>query len=62
MIDLVDTLPYQNDKGMYDIFYKTACQFVHVDVMSAKSYFSVVDPYDEIDPVSYTHLDVYKRQ
>lgn len=38
------------DKDIYNIFYETACQYVHVDVLSAKNYFSCVDPYDEIDP------------
>ena len=34
---------------MYDIFYKSACQFIHLDVMSAKSYFHGYDPFYEID-------------
>ena len=35
-----------------------ACQYVHVDVMSAKSYFSVCDPYDEVDPALLASLVV----
>ena len=34
---------------LYQTFYITACQYVHVDVMSAQSYFSKCDPYDELD-------------
>lgn len=48
--DLKDNLPYDSDKELYAIFYQNVCQYVHVDVMSAKSYFSVYNPYDEIDP------------
>ncbi len=35
---------------LYSLFYVTACQFVHVDVMSAKSYFDDPDPFDQLDP------------
>lgn len=48
--DLVANLPHDVDKEIYFSFYTSACQYVHVDVMSAKSYFSTYDPYDEIDP------------
>ena len=48
--DLVKGMPYNSDKDLYNVFYQTACQYVHVDIMSAKSYFSTVNPYDEIDP------------
>lgn len=47
---MLNKLPYKEDRSLYDIFYTTACQYVHVDVMSAKSYFSIINPYDEIDP------------
>ena len=47
--DLVERLPYDTDKELYQTFYITACQYVHVDVMSAQSYFSECDPYDELD-------------
>lgn len=48
--DLKRKLPYETDHDLYEFFYQKACQFVHVDVMSAKSYFAVYDPYDEINP------------
>lgn len=48
--ELKKSFPYKTDEELYDFFYQKACQYVHVDVMSAKSYFSVTDPYDEIDP------------
>jgi len=48
--NLKEGLPYETDRDLYEFFYQRACQFVHVDIMSAKSYFAVYDPYDEIDP------------
>jgi hypothetical protein len=48
--ELKKYLPNKIDSELYDLFYRTACQYVHVDIMSAKSYFTVTDPYDEIDP------------
>lgn len=48
--ELKKYLPNKTDIELYDLFYRTACQYVHVDIMSAKSYFAVTDPYDEIDP------------
>lgn len=48
MID--EVLPYATNHELYDAFYRTACQYIHVDIMSAKSYFTVIDSYDEIDP------------
>jgi len=48
--NLAENLPYETDKELYTLFYEVACQYVQVDVMSAKSYFSIYDPYDEIDP------------
>ncbi|MDR3314019.1 MAG: DUF5677 domain-containing protein [Oscillospiraceae bacterium] len=47
--ELKEKLPYDNDRDLYTVFYQSACQYVHVDIMSAKSYFSTVNPYDEID-------------
>ena len=44
------------DQEIYGIFYRQACQYVHVDVLSAKSYFSVVDPYDEVNPTLIAEL------
>ncbi|WGW10644.1 hypothetical protein LWF01_10905 [Saxibacter everestensis] len=35
---------------LYSLFYITACQFVHVDVLSAQSYFDDPDPFDQLDP------------
>ena len=38
------------------MFYSKACQYVHVDVLSAKSYFAVLDPYDEVNPALVAEL------
>ena len=38
-----------SDHELYDLFYRTACQFVHVDVLSARAYFHEPDPFDELD-------------
>ena len=48
--ELTKYFVYSKDKELYELFYHTACQYVHVDVLSAKSYFHEIDPYDEIDP------------
>lgn len=48
--ELQKRLPYQEDKELYRVFYTRACWYVHVDVLSAQSYFAVTDPYEEIDP------------
>lgn len=48
--DLKKHLEYNEDLDIYNIFYQTACQYVHVDVLSAKNYFSIIDPYEELDP------------
>lgn len=50
LYDILKDTEIDLDKEIYNIFYETACQYVHVDVLSAKNYFSCVDPYDEIDP------------
>lgn len=42
------TAPHVAD--LYSLFYVTACQFVHVDVLSAQSYFDDPDPFDQLDP------------
>lgn len=41
--------PFQADKELFNCFYKSACQFVHLDPFSAKGYFHGSSPYDEID-------------
>ncbi|HEM3505870.1 MULTISPECIES: DUF5677 domain-containing protein [Streptococcus] len=47
--DLKNKLKDPRDRELYYIFYQTACQFVHVDILSAKSYFKCNDPYDELN-------------
>lgn len=48
--ELLTYLPYSEDREIYQVFYSKACQYVHVDVLSAKNYFAVVDPYGEVNP------------
>ncbi|MFE1170388.1 DUF5677 domain-containing protein [Nocardiopsis sp. NPDC058789] len=43
---------------LYALFYVTACQFVHVDVLSARSYFDDPDPFDQLDPDLIANLVV----
>ena len=38
------------DRDIYNSFYQEACQYVHVDILSAEKYFSVIDIYDQLDP------------
>lgn len=37
-------------RELYSLFYVTASQFAHVDVLSARAYFHDADPFDELDP------------
>ena len=46
----------EEDRELYHFFYATACQYVHVDVLSAKTYFGVSDPYDEVKPALIAEL------
>ena len=46
----------QTDHELYELFYQTASQFVHVDVLSARAYFHAADPYDELDQAYQAHL------
>lgn len=65
---ICDNSRYVTDKGLYDIFYRSTCQFIHLDVMSAKSYFHGFDPFQEIDAsliaaiVSITFLTLMLEQ
>lgn len=40
---------YKTDMELYDIFYRSICQFVHLDPLSAQSYLYDNDPFTEID-------------
>lgn len=46
-------------RELYSLFYVTACQFVHVDVLSARAYFHDADPFDELDPDLLARLVVF---
>lgn len=46
----------RSDRDIYELFYVTACQFVHVDVLAARAYFHDSDPFDEIDPALIARL------
>lgn len=54
--DLLEYLPYSEDREIFQVFYSKACQYVHVDVLSAKSYFAVFDPYAEVNPALVAEL------
>lgn len=54
--ELKDALEFNEDKEIYDMFYQTACQYVHVDVLSAKNYFATINPYDEVDSSLIAYL------
>lgn len=47
------------DKEIYDIFYGEASRYVHTDILSAKRYFSIYDPYDEINPTYISILILF---
>lgn len=48
--ELVQTLNEEEDKQIYDLFYKLASRHIHIDIVSAKRYFETYNPYDEINP------------
>lgn len=51
-VNIADLRKYfvkSKDHELYELFYRTASQYIHVDVLSAKAYFHESDPYDEID-------------
>lgn len=48
--DLTKILCKSEDKEIYDIFYREASRYIHTDILSAEKYFSMYDPYDEINP------------
>lgn len=50
IFDLTKILCKEEDKEIYDVFYREASRYVHTDILSAKKYFSNYDPYDEINP------------
>lgn len=41
---------------LYTLFYVTASQYIHVDVLSARAYFYDADPFDELDEVLLASL------
>ena len=47
--ELAKMSPYSEDIDLYNLFYRLSSQFVHVDVLSAKSYFYEHDPFQEVD-------------
>lgn len=49
LYSLAKNSPYKSDVELYKSFYSSACQFVHMDALSAKSYFHGSDPFHEID-------------
>lgn len=48
--DLTKKLDLDEDIEIYNIFYKTASRYVHIDIVNANSYFLKYNPYDEINP------------
>ncbi|MCO7272801.1 hypothetical protein [Cellulosimicrobium cellulans] len=43
-------------RDLYALFYVTASQYIHVDVLSARGYFYDADPFDELDEVLLASL------
>lgn len=48
----------QKDGLLYEEFYQDVCKYVHVDILSAKQYYSVIDIYDQIDPTLVAMVSV----
>ena len=60
--DSQETVERESRKGkLYDDLNRCyTLQFTYGD--QSKTYYFIMVPEDDMDPVSYTHLDVYKRQ
>ncbi|WP_179032402.1 hypothetical protein [Paenibacillus kribbensis] len=48
---LADKSNYIEDRELYDLFYRTSSQYVHVDILTARNYFSISNPFTEVDPL-----------
>lgn len=48
----------KTDALLYEEFYQDVCKYVHVDILSAKQYYSVIDIYDQIDPTLVATVSV----
>lgn len=40
---------FDQDKKLYELFFKASSKYVHVDVLTAQSYFRVSNPFEEVD-------------
>ncbi|WP_159887764.1 SEC-C domain-containing protein [Paenibacillus puerhi] len=40
---------YKCDKELYDLFFRVSSKYVHLDVLTAQSYFKVSNPFEEVD-------------
>lgn len=47
--DLAEASGRPHTRDLYSLFYVTASQYVHVDVLSARGYFYDTNPFDELD-------------
>lgn len=52
MDDLLKISGIAEDKSIYQLFFYTASQYIHVDVLSARAYFHESDPFEELNPAS----------
>lgn len=50
MDDLLKVSGIKEDKTIYQLFFATASQYIHVDVLSARAYFHDSDPFEELNP------------
>jgi len=51
-------LNIEADIQLYEEFYEDTCKYVHVDILSAKQYYSIIDIYDELDPTLIATVSV----
>ena len=52
-------LNIEMDNQLYEEFYEDTCKYVHVDILSAKQYYSIIDIYDELDPTLVATVSVF---
>lgn len=49
IINLAERSVYAQDKNLYDLFFKGSSKYVHLDILTAQSYFKVSNPFEEIN-------------
>jgi len=49
IIELAKNSSYKQDELLYEVFFRESSRFVHLDILSAQSYFKDSHPFEEVD-------------